>query len=292
MFYKFNDSEIRSICKEKLESLEYWLRRTLDDTLHANYGDYFEFKDEKGNRLIKTQTVDSLKSRKNAEPDRYPRLIDTILLDDAIDIICNPNLYNKHFSSIFKVAFPEGRDEARTFMKRLISGRNALAHANPISHSQAERIVCYSNDIIDSIKIYYIDKNMGNEYNVPLILKVIDSFGNVFHRNQMNPVHDGGVMKTFFSEPKFNLHVGDILTIEVEVDPSYCEDEYTITWGSGKGFSTPIPNGKKAIINITEKQVTQQFDVQCRVISNKGWHRMSLGADDFLLFYYKVLPPN
>lgn len=292
MFHKFNDTDIRSFCKEKLESLEYWLRRALDDTLRTSYGDYLEYTDINGNRLIKTPIVESLKSRKNTEPERYPRIIDAILLDDAIDIICNPNLYNKHFSLIFKVAFPEGRDEARTFMKRLIPGRNALAHANPISYRQAEQIVCYSNDIIDSIKTYYIARNMGNEYNVPLILKVIDSFGNVFHRNQMNTVHDGGIMKTLYTDPKFNLHVGDILTIEVEVDPSYSENDYTIKWSSAKGISTPIPNGRKAVICITEKQVAQQFDVQCRVISNKGWHRMHLGADDFLLLYYKVLPPN
>lgn len=180
----------------------------------------------------------------------------------------------------------------RTFLKRLIPSRNSLSHANPISVRQAEQVVCYSNDIINSLKNYYTRKNMDSEYNVPLILKVIDSFGNVFHRNQLYSVHDGGIGKHFFDDSAYYLHVGDILTLELEVDPSFNENEYTIKWGSAKGFSNPIPNGKKAIIEITEKQVAQRFDVQCRITSNKNWHRMSMGADDFLLFHYKVLPPQ
>lgn len=291
MYYKLTDSEIRSLCKEKLESLEYWLRRIIDELLKAEYNDYFEHQDSNGNQLIKTAIVNSLKSRKQNEPNRYPRLIDAVLLDDAIDIICKPELFQNHFKEVLKNAYPNGREEARTFFKRLIPSRNSLSHANPISIRQAEQVICYSNDIIDSIKNFYTDKNMDNDYNVPLILKITDSFGNVFHRNQMNNVHDGGIGKTFYNDPSYNLRVGDTLTIEVEVDPSFDENEYTITWGSAKGFSEQLPNGKKAIIPISERQVAQRFDVQCRVKSNKNWHRMHLGADDFMLLHYKILPP-
>ena len=40
---RMNDAEIRSICKEKIESLEHWLRRLIEDTLTPVYGDYFNF---------------------------------------------------------------------------------------------------------------------------------------------------------------------------------------------------------------------------------------------------------
>ena len=292
MYYKFTDSEIRSICKERLESLEYWLRRIIDEILNPIYGDYLSYVDQHGNKLIKNEITKSLKLRKDAEPHRYPRLIDTVLLDDAIDIICNPNLYKKHFCEILKYSYPDGRDEIRTFMKKLIPARNSLSHANPISIRQAEQVICYSNDIIDAIKNYYTLKNMDNEYNVPLILKVVDSFGNVFHRSQMNNVHDGGIGKNFMTEPEFYLRVGDVLTLEIEVDPSFSVDEYSIKWASAKGFSNSVGNEKKVIIHITEKQVAQSFDVQCRITSNKDWHRMHLGADDFMILHYKVLPPK
>jgi hypothetical protein len=291
MYYKLNDVEIRGICKERLESLEYWLRRIIDETLSKKFGDYINYSDEHGNKLIKSEFAKFLLARKANEPERYPRLVDAILLDDAINIICNPNLYRNHFAEILNTAFPDGQMEARTFMMRLVPARNALSHANPISIRQAEQIICYSNDIIDSIKKYYTEKNMDNEYNVPLILKVTDSFGNVFYRNQMGGVHDGGIMMNFLDNPRYNLRVGDTISLEIEVDPSFDEDEYIISWSSTKNFGEPRPEGKKAVIKITEKQVSQQFDVQCNIKSNKGWHRMHNGSDDFMLFYYKVLPP-
>jgi hypothetical protein len=289
--YQLEDSEIRNRCKEKLESLEHWLRRLIDEALSKEYGDFFYHSDEKGNRLISNKIVDAISLRVTREPDRYPRKVDAILLDDAIDIICKPPLFKKHFREPLAIAFPSGRDVAREFMLRLVDPRNRLAHANSISLRQAEQVVCYTNDIIESIKKYYGDRNMSEEYNVPLILKLVDSFGNTFHRSQFGEVHDGGIMKTLFDDPQFYMRPGDVLTLEVEVDPSFSEDEYEISWASAKGLSHPIPNGRKAVIHITDKQVAKQFDVQCRVTSNKSWHRMHLGADDFMAYYVRVLPP-
>lgn len=288
---KLEDSEIRNLCKEKLESLEHWLRRLIDETLSNAYGDFFAFEDSNGNRLLKKKLSGSIEERLRKEPDRYSRKVDAILLDDAIDIICNPKLFNDHFKEPLEQAFPDGQACARTFMKRLSDPRNRLAHANPISSRQFEQVVCYTGDIIESIKGYYSNRNMSEEYNVPLILKVIDSFGNALHRDQFQNVHDGGIMKNLSEEPKYYLRSGDTLTLEVEVDPSFSEDEYEISWFAAKGFGKPIPNGRKAVIEITDKQVAKQYHVQCRVTSNKAWHRMSLGADDFLMYVIRVLPP-
>lgn len=291
MYHKLTDSEIRSICKEKLESLEYWLRRAIDETLTFAYGDYFTHTDPGGIKIIKTDLERKSRARQMAEPGRYSRLIDAVLLDEVIDILCNPELYRKHFKPFFAEAFPDGREEARTFLKRLVPIRNSLSHANAISARQSEQAICYTNDILDSFKTFYRSNNMGNEYNVPLILKVVDSFGSVFHRNQMGGAHDGGIAMSFTEQPNNYLHVGDILTIEIEVDPSFSEDEYQITWASAKGVSNTLSKNKKVAINITERQVAQSFDIQCRITSNKAWHRMHMGADDFMILYYKVLPP-
>ena len=54
------DAEIRSLCKEKIESLEHWLRRLIDDTLAPIYGDYFAHTDASGNRLVKTPSRNRL----------------------------------------------------------------------------------------------------------------------------------------------------------------------------------------------------------------------------------------
>ncbi|WP_165856871.1 hypothetical protein [Marinobacter sp. JSM 1782161] len=289
--YNLSDSEIRNTCKERLESLEYWLRRLIDVQLSDAYGDFFNYSDEKGNRIIKNKIIESLESRIIKEPQRYSRKVDAILLDDEIDIICNPKLYNDHFKGALEMAFPDGPNVARTFLKRLVDPRNRLAHANPISQRQSEQVVCYTNDVIESIKEFYRKQNMSEDYNVPLILKLIDSYGNVYHRDQFGNVHDGGIIKNLSNESQFDLRPGDTLSLEIEVDPSFSPEEYDISWASAKGFSHDVPNGQKAVINITEKQVGKRFDVQCRVTSKKQWHRMSLGADDFLIYYIRVLPP-
>lgn len=285
------DSEIRSLCKEKIESLEHWLRRLIDDTFTPPYGDYFSYADASGNRVIKNQLAKKVAARRVAEPLRYPRNIDAVLLEDAVDIICNTDLFQKHFKQALGTAFPDGKDEAKTFLSRLLIPRNNLAHANAISARQAEQIICYSNDVIESLKTYYRAIGMQETYDAPLILKVTDSFGNAFTRSQFMPCHDGGIMLMFFDNPHMHLRPGDTLTLEVEVDPAYDQNSYSILWASTKPWSSAPATDAKVVIPITNKQVGQQFEVQCRVTTKRDWHRMHMGADDFLLMYYKVLPP-
>lgn len=132
---------------------------------------------------------------------------------------------------------------------------------------------------------------MQQDYDVPLILKITDSFGQAFTRSQFGMCHDGGIMKSFLDQPEYFLRPGDTLTLELEVDPSFPQDSYSLTWGSAKDFSLSSQTGSRIVISITNKHVGQQFDVQCRLTTNKEWHRMHMGADDFLMLYYKVLPP-
>ena len=284
------NSEVRSSCKRKLESLELWLRRLIDQTLSAQFGDYFNHKDANGNRLIANRISSPVADRMIREPDRYPRQIDAVLLDDAISIICNPSLYI-HFQPALELAFPDGCEEARTFMARLTDPRNKLAHANPISSHDAERVFCYSSDIIGSISHYYSNQNMNQEYNVPLFVRFTDSFGNAVHRDQMQPIHDGGVMKIFHRDTDCDLRPGHTLSIEVEVDSTFDPSAYTLRWTSPNGLSQSVPNGPKANIEITAKQVAQQFSVMCTLTTRNEWHRMGGGKDDFLMITYRVLPP-
>lgn len=286
------DSEIRSLCKNKIESLEHWLRRLIDDMLTPAYGDYFTFKDAAGNRIIRSSLVKQVRDRRTSEPLRYPRDIDAVLLDDAIGIICNPQLFERHFQSALFGAFPHGNEEARTFLSRLLVSRNNLAHANAISERQAEQVICYSNDVIDSLKAFYRNQGMQQTYDVPLILRVMDSYGNTFTRSQFKQIHDGGIMLNFTDKPHMFLRPGDTLSLEVEVDPAFEPDAYTIAWSSTKIWATASELLRnKAVIPIGNKQVGQLFDVQCRVTSTKDWHRMQMGCDDFLMMNYKVLPP-
>jgi len=284
------DSDIRSICKQKIESLEHWLRRLIDDTLTPIYGEYFSHEDASGNRLIKSALANQVAERQLREPSRYPRKIDAVLLDDAIEILCKPELYKNHFRTPLVHAFPNGREEAKTFLGRIQAPRNNLAHANTISARAAEQIICYSNDVIESLREHYKSLNMQQEYDVPLILRITDSFGQTFTRGQLMQVHDGGISLTYISNPSHHLRPGDTLTLELEVDPAYESESYSIRWASTKGLDGACDT-PKLVVTILDRHVGQSLDIQCRITTKRSWHRMQMGADDFLIAYFKVLPP-
>ncbi len=78
MLHTLTDNELRNQCREKLESLEHWLRRLIDKTLSDRYDGCFSYVDDAGNRLIKNSIVESLDERVQKEPGRYKREIDVV----------------------------------------------------------------------------------------------------------------------------------------------------------------------------------------------------------------------
>ena len=286
-----SDSEIRSVCKDRIESLEHWLRRLIDDMLSPQYGDYFTYVDSHGNRLIRKSLSDQIDHRRQSEPSRYPRKIDAVLLDDCIAIICNEKLFDLHFRLPLSEAFPEGRQEARTYLQRVGVPRNQLAHANAISLRQAEQVICYSNDVVDSLKAFYIGAGMQSEYNVPLILRVTDSFGSTYMRSQFQLFPGGGILKAMYDDPRFYLRPGDTLTVEVEVDPAFDPSTYDLLWATNSGVPLDMVDKPKVAVIITQRHVAEQFYVFCRLATKREWHRLQGRLDDQLVVAYKVLPP-
>ncbi|MDJ0570357.1 MAG: hypothetical protein QNJ53_15120 [Pleurocapsa sp. MO_192.B19] len=86
-------------------------------------------------------------------------------------------------------------------------------------------------------------------------------------------------------------HAGDTFTLEVEVDPSFPEEEYEISWSLTKFPNHPLSNGRKTTIQIRQQHISIQFQINCFVTTNRDWHRLNNGSDDGLLFIIKVLPP-
>lgn len=293
-FYRLSNNEIRDYCKQALESLEYWLRRLIDEALQDSYGvNYLDATDKSGNNIINKTIRESIKKKYAREPERFSRLIDAALLDDCINIICNPVLFQSHFREAFKTAFPDGdsRDETRTFLKRLIEPRNLLYHANPISVRKAEQVICYSHDIIESLKKYYKELKMVQNYNVPMIIKITDSLGNELHSTQIRRNRTKRGHYDFSTDEKNFLRPGDTLMLEAEVDSSFPRDYYTITWR----YHNPHPDhknyeGNRIAIYIDNKHVQENFAIYCMVTSNEEWHRLGV-YDDLVGLIYKVLPP-
>jgi hypothetical protein len=96
--YKISNTELREYCKKYIETLEFWLRRLVDDTLLREYGkEYWNQFDENKNHLIKKEIKEKVSSRIEKNPEKFPRWIDATLLEHLSDILCKEFLYKKYF---------------------------------------------------------------------------------------------------------------------------------------------------------------------------------------------------
>jgi hypothetical protein len=150
---------------------------------------------------------------------------------------------------------------------------------------QAEQAICYSNDIIDSIKEFYINESKKMEFNAPLIIKYSDSIGNVFFRERFNESVSGSSL--ILRDTK--LRCGDKFRAEIEIDASFSKEEYTIEWYSKREMKE-IQNMTSIEFEFKEEDVGELFGINVKVISNKKWHRHS-SYDDELYIIFTVLPP-
>src|ERR1700693_5791176 len=115
--YALPESELRDHCKRSVEALELWLRRLIEQKLSAAYGpNYLDATKPNGDNIIRTEIRNRLKEKAAKEPHRFARLIDAAFLEDAVDIISNPELYKLHFSDALSAAFPNGHAEVRTLL--------------------------------------------------------------------------------------------------------------------------------------------------------------------------------
>jgi hypothetical protein len=282
MFLNTTIEETRSLCKEKIESLEYWLRRLIDTKLSEKYGpNYFESINASGLPIFGQSVQKHASSRMTQDPRRYTRKIDTLLLEEEIKVIC------KEYSE-FKTAFSKvfvNVNEARSFLNKIREARNPLYHANPITLRQAEQVYCYSNDILESLKHYYATSGMTKLYDAPLFIKFEDSLGNVRHRQTDTESQD---LVYPFQDPSSILRVGDILKVSVEIDPAYDPSTYSVRWSSIPSYSE-IGHSASIELKLEEIHVSSSFQLLCFLKSNKAWHRKG-DKDDLLIVSYRVLP--
>lgn len=288
--YSIGEAELRDHCKRAIEGLELWLRRLIDDKLSAAYGtNYLDATKPDGSRVVRTELARVLTERQSAEPKRYSRRIDAALLDEEIGIICNPALYKLHFEDALSAAFPLGGESARIVLERLIAPRNALYHANPVSMHDAHRVLCYTLDVIESLKAYYAKQNIAQQYNVPTVIRVTDSLGHAINLSAGNRHPSGSAMIDYSNDVSAYLRCGDTLVIRVEVDPAFDPKEYEVEWLISN-VGGPKILGTTFHLVLTDRYVSTRFCAVCRVTSNKSWHKLG-SFDDQIDIAYRVLPP-
>src|SRR5947209_14230771 len=162
------EAERREVARRQLDALEAWLRRFIRHQLTESFGpDFFHGQLPGGVAIVGRAIREQVERRRAAEPSRFGSNVEAMTLGESISIVLHPRLYADRFRAGLIRAFPDGVEEARTFLSRLEAHRNLLAHGGACSGRVLEQCVCYSNDVIDSLKAHFLEVNLSREFNVP-----------------------------------------------------------------------------------------------------------------------------
>lgn len=285
MYHKYTQEELRSYCRLCIESLEIWARRLVHEKMVETYGpDYIDKVLEDGNYLVKAEIRNHVHKMMAQESDRFRRPVDTLFIEQIIYFLCNQTWYKALFKPALDFAYPQGCSEAREFLSRIVPVRNPLSHSNPISIRQVEQAICYSHDFIDGLKQYYKDRGEEQVWNVPRIIKITDSLGNVFE----NPTDLNGVYSSFRVAQE--MHFGETYSLTVEVDPAFEETEYDIEWLNNNRVVDGNKNSTHYSLTFAEEDVSDFHMIRCKIISKKKWHKHGL-YDCEVFINFKVYPP-
>lgn len=284
MYHSYTQDELRSYCKQNLENFEIWSRNLIHEKMLESYGvDYINYQKTDGNFLLKKELREHVSGMLKKNPERYKKPVDTLFIDDIVYILCHSTLYKSLFKEALDEIYPDGCSEVRTILSRLVPIRNSLSHSNPISMHQVERMICYTHDFIEGLKIYYTKKGKEKMWNVPSIIKVKDSLGNVFE-NLNNDLH------TIVLEVNQQLYCGDSYSVEVEIDPSFSKSDYDIVWEC-KNKNLKDQTSNTLNLKFTPKDVGMLYGIHCTVISKNEWHKFNL-HDSEILLCLTILPPK
>ncbi|MBU9583028.1 hypothetical protein LGN04_29770 [Burkholderia multivorans] len=267
-------------CRSRILSCELWLRSLIDDTLRADFGaQYHEHASINGNPLFSEKMRSRIAQYHSSDPNRFPRPVDAILLDDLGSILGKEDAFKTYFRSALIGGFPCGSQQVRHVVTTLKGYRNAVFHANErsLSFHDLERVLCYSSDLIATIKRHYATMNNQSKFPAPMFTRYSDSLGNV---RQITQARDDLV---FTSEP---LYRGETVTFMVEVDGSFAPTDYRVVW---RLRGVPVHEGCNFSLLLDDEHVGERLPLQVEVVSNEKWHRMN-SVDALITFTYEVLP--
>lgn len=294
IYFEMSETDMRDMCHHHIDTFEHWSRRLIDETFKENFEeDYFDYMVNTSQPLIKKEIKDRVEGRMRDNPGRYARKIDAIVMDDLIYFFTRKDLY-KLFKQVFEPFF-SGDNEIRSVLERLLLIRNKLSHGSHISLHEAEQCVCYTNDFIETYKLYYKKQGKEKKYNVPTFIRITDSMGNEIFRENSNIYWELFCHGPIPYMPNIQLRSGDVYKLKVEVDQSFNAIDYNISWVTNDGTYKYVSegNGTEILFKATNKMVGKRPDIKIYLISNKEWHRFSnIDCDDYICLHLnEVLPP-
>jgi hypothetical protein len=145
-------------------------------------------------------------------------------------------------------------------------------------------------DITEALKAYYARANMGQQFNVPTVVRISDSLGHVVHLSSSNRGSQGHAMMDYSNDPSVLLRCGETIALEADVDPTFDPKDYKIRWQVANISGGERMEGRKFVLVLTERHVSTRFCVVCTVTSHELWHKLG-SSDDQIDIAYRVLPP-
>ena len=274
---------VASSCRQRIESCELWLRYLIHNQLSRAFGaDYLSAQSPSNNPIFSASVQRNAASRFATARITPPRPVDTLLFDDLASVLAKADVYDKWFKTVLHTNFPLGSMQVRNILTLLVPIRNKLAHANGVTLTlhEAERALCYCNDLISAIQNYYTGESMKDKFPAPIFTRISDSQGNVHYPSDHRPNFYG-------KEP---LRCGDTIRFEVEVDSTFAPSEYDISWVVNNIASGQRGTGPIFSVVLDERHVGLQFAVSATLLSHKSWHR-DQNFDAMAVLRYEVLPP-
>lgn len=248
---------LRQACRRRLDTLELWLKRVVHDQLSDAFGDYLKAQ-LNGLPVIKSEIRKAIDRQQESSPRGRP--VDAMTLGQIISVICNHRLFKLYFAEPFQLCFSLTNEQLRVFLNRLWRVRNRLSHTQHVSILHAERVLCYTDDIILSLKRYYSKKDKARDMNRPFFTRFYDSLG---HDEHIQPAS-----RWFDYTKHCTLYPGEQLSLDAEVGTSFKPDDYDIRWYL-LGSMQVLANGPHWRLVLDDTHVNIRFGITARVIANK-----------------------
>lgn len=93
LLWNMTELEAGDLCKHRLDTMELWSRRLIEETFSKEYGkDYFNFKFDESTPLVKNEIIKQVQDRVDSNPKRYPRKVDALVMEHLkyffVEMIC------------------------------------------------------------------------------------------------------------------------------------------------------------------------------------------------------------
>jgi hypothetical protein len=129
--------------------------------------------------------------------------------------------------------------------------------------------------------------NQDKDFNIPAIIKVVDSLGNEYLIKEGRAGEGLDILDPNTNQKKTFFH-NDRFTLDLTIDPSFDDSSYVLQWTPRNGLEV-LNNGKKISVLITDESIGDEVILWCRLVTKNSWHRYR-SYDQQLIVHFKALP--